>query len=75
MIANIKDTAKALCVSEYFLRREAKAGRIPVWKSGKKYIFDVELVRQFLRDKCMENIKPEENGCPSQSGTLRKVNP
>lgn len=73
MKMNLKDTAKELGVTEYFLRQEAKAGRIPAYKPGNKYIFDVELVEKFLNDKFMANVKTEEKCCSCQPGKLRKV--
>ncbi len=70
MKAKIKETAKILGVSEYFLRTEAKAGRIPCYMSGSTYIFDVEQVDQFLKEKAMANITKDEK---SKYGALRKI--
>jgi len=70
MKAKIKNTAKILGISEYFLRTEAKAGRIPCYKSGKTYIFDISQLEEFLKNRAMENIRKDES---SDYGTLRKI--
>jgi excisionase family DNA binding protein len=68
--AKLKETAKILGVSEYFLRTEAKAGRIPFYMSGSTYIFDVEQLDQFLKDMAMANMARDEK---PKYGTLRKI--
>jgi excisionase family DNA binding protein len=70
MKAKLKETAKQLGLSEYFLRSEAKAGRIPFYRSGGSYIFDVEQLDQFLKDRAMANMAKDEE---PKYGTLRKI--
>jgi excisionase family DNA binding protein len=67
----VKETAKALGIGEYTLRMMAKQGRIPCWKSGNRYIFDVKQCDEFLKSKAMENVKKEDD--TNRYGTLRRT--
>jgi hypothetical protein len=44
---------------------------VPYLTSGVKYIFDIELCEEFLRNEAMKNVKTEES--PNQYGVLRKI--
>lgn len=68
----IKEAAKATGLSEWDLRQRARTGRIPVLKSGNRYIFDLELVEEYLRNEALANVKPLEEPM-KQYGVLRKV--
>jgi len=68
----LNHAAEALGVTPYFLRTEAKAGRIPYLKSGNRYIFDIEQVEGFLKDKALQNMN-RENENTAGYGTLRKI--
>jgi hypothetical protein len=67
----LNDAAKALEVAPYALRTMAKTGGIPCWKSGNRYIFDIEQCEEYLRNKAMENVEKIEE--PTQYGVLRKI--
>lgn len=69
----LKDAAKALGVSRHFLYTEARAGRIPHFKAGNRYIFDVEQVNEFLKQKALENVRDDENEKIINYGKLRKI--
>lgn len=67
----LKEAAKSLGITPYYLRQMAKKYEIPCLKSGNRYIFDVDLCKKFLIDKAMKNVKKIENN--EGYGTLRKV--
>ncbi len=69
--AYIRQAAEELGLTEYQLRRMAKEGKVPFLKSGVKYIFDIELCEEFLRNQALENIKQSEP--LKQYGVLRRV--
>jgi len=69
----LKDAAKALGVSKHFLYTEARAGRIPHFKAGNRYIFDVEQVDEFLKKKALENVRTDDNEKVFQYGKLRRI--
>lgn len=69
----LKDAAKALGVSKHFLYNEARAGRIPHFKAGNRYIFDVEQVDEFLKKKALENVRTDDNEKVFQYGKLRRI--
>lgn len=68
----LKEAAEALEITQWTLRTMAKTGEIPCWKSGNRYIFDVEQCEEYLSNKAMENIKPVNE--ISKYGVLRKIN-
>lgn len=68
----LKEAAEVLGVSKHFLYTEAKAGRIPHFRAGNRYIFDVEQVDEFLKKKALENVR-DENNEKVQYGQLRKI--
>lgn len=70
--AYIKQAAEELGLTEYQLRRLAKEHKIPFLQSGNRYIFDIELCQEHLKNEAMANVKPveEEN---NKYGVLRKV--
>ncbi len=57
----LKAAAKELGVSEYFLRTEVRAGRLPFIKTGNRYLFDLELLNVYLNRKAIQNMKTEDN--------------
>lgn len=69
--AYMKEAAEELGLTQYQLRRRAKEHRIPFLMSGSRYIFDVELCKEFLRNEALNNVKQETN--TNQYGVLRKV--
>jgi len=71
----LKEAAEELGVSRHFLYTEARAGRIPHFRSGNRYIFDIEQVDEFLRRKALENVREEkdENEKVVQYGQLRRI--
>lgn len=69
----LKDAAEALGVSRHFLYTEARAGRIPHFRAGNRYIFDIEQVDEFLKRKALENVREENNENFAQYGRLRKI--
>lgn len=69
--AYIKQAAEFTGLSEWDLRQRAKLGRIPVLKSGNRYVFDLDLVEEFLKNEAMSNVRPAEPD--KQYGVLRKV--
>lgn len=69
----LKEAAEALGVSRHFLYTEARAGRIPHFRSGNRYIFDVDQVDEFLRKKALENIREERDEKILQYGQIRRI--
>lgn len=69
----LKDAAKALGVSKHFLYTEARAGRIPHFRAGNRYIFDIEQVDEFLRQKALESVRKQEEEKIVEYGKLRKI--
>lgn len=70
----LKQAATELDLTEYQLRRMAKEHKIPFLKSGARYIFDLDLAKEYLRNEAMENAKPVETNNNQQYGTLRRIN-
>ena len=61
MKAGIKVTAKELGLSENYIRRRVQTKSIPHLRTEKgKYIFDIELLNQFLNDEMMKNVRTQE---------------
>lgn len=73
MRGGVRETAKHLHVSGHYIYNRARAGEIPFIKSGNKYIFDWELLEEFLRNEALSNIKKEEDTV--SFGKLRRVTP
>lgn len=69
--AYIKQAAEELGLTEYQLRRMAKEHKVPYLMSGTRYIFDIELCQEFLREQALKNAKQEE--VKREYGKLRKV--
>lgn len=69
----LKEAAEMLGVSRHFLYTEARANRIPHFRSGNRYIFDVEQVDEFLKRKAMENVRTKEDEKVVQYGRLRRI--
>jgi excisionase family DNA binding protein len=68
----LNEAAKELGVSPHYLRVEAKAGRLPHLRVGNRFLFPIEQVEEFLKQKALENVKNETSDNDSY-GTLRKV--
>jgi len=68
----LKEAAEELGVTKHFLYTEARAGRIPHFRAGNRYIFDVEQVDEYLKKKALENVKQEQDNAV-QYGKLRKI--
>jgi len=71
----LKDAAETLGVSRHFLYTEARAGRIPHFRAGNRYVFDVDQVDTFLKNKAMENVKQDndEKVIKYGYGQLRRI--
>ena len=69
----LKEAAKELGVSRHFLYTEARAGRIPHFRTGNRYIFDIEQVDEFLKKKALENVRTDDNEKVFQYGKLRRI--
>lgn len=69
--AYLKVAAIELGLTEYQLRRMAKEHKIPFLMSGNRYVFDIELCEEFLKNEAIQNAKSVEN--VDRYGTLRKV--
>lgn len=69
----LKEAAEALGVSRHFLYTEARAGRIPHFRAGNRYIFDIEQVDEFLKRKALESVKEEEDEKIINYGKLRRI--
>lgn len=70
--AYIKQAAEELGLTEYQLRRMAKEGKVPFLKTGIKYIFDIELCEEFLRNQALENTR-QQQAVVKEYGVLRKI--
>ncbi|WP_026883468.1 hypothetical protein [Clostridium akagii] len=69
--AYMKQAAEELGLTEYQLRRMAKEHRIPYLMGGTRYVFDVELCKEFLRNEALNNAKQEQD--VKKYGVLRKI--
>ncbi|MBU3203738.1 helix-turn-helix domain-containing protein [Clostridium algidicarnis] len=69
--AYIKQAATELGIAEYSLRKMAKEGEIPCYRSGNRYIFDIAQCEEYLKNKAMENVKPIDEDI--KYGVLRRV--
>jgi excisionase family DNA binding protein len=71
--ALLKDAAKAVGLTRNALYRMARAGEVPYIRVGGargRYVFDIEQLEEFLKQKALENVRqPEEDGY----GKLRVV--
>lgn len=71
--AYLKETAEILSVAPYYLRQRAMTNTIPFLKSGNRYIFDIELCQEFLKNEALANVHPADDD-NNQYGKLRRVN-
>lgn len=69
--AYMKEAAEELGLTQYQLRRRAKEHRIPFLMSGTRYIFDIELCKEFLKNEALKNAQVIEP--IKQYGVLRKI--
>lgn len=70
--AYIKQAADELGLTEYQLRRMAKEHKIPFLMSGTRYIFDVDLCKEFLKEQALKNAEPQEDKV-KKYGVLRRI--
>lgn len=68
----IKEASEITGMSKHFIYRKARAGEIPFILSGRKRIFDIELLEEFLNKEALSNVKEEEN--INSYGQLRRIN-
>lgn len=71
--ALLKDEAPALGLTKTALRRMAQAGEVPCIRIGGprgRYLFDIEQVEDFLKQKALENVCQAEK---LEYGKLRVV--
>lgn len=52
----LKEAAKEIGVSEYFLRTEIKAGKLPFIMTGNRYLLDLDQINEYLSIKAIENM-------------------
>lgn len=57
IILTPKEVAEYLGLNYYTVMRYAKTGRIPAYKSGRKWIFHRETLETFIKEKTTANIK------------------
>lgn len=69
----LKQAAAELDLTLYQLRRFAKENKIPYLMSGNRYIFDIDLCKEFLKKEALENARPVEVE-KNQYGVLRRIN-
>ena len=71
--ALLEGAAKAVGLKKSSLYRMARAGEVPYIRIGGprgRYVFDIEQLEEFLKQKSLENVrKPEDEGY----GKLRVV--
>ncbi|MHC1719114.1 MAG: hypothetical protein AB9844_00185 [Clostridiaceae bacterium] len=69
----IKQAALELGLTEYQLRRMTKESRVPYLMSGNRYIYDIDLLRDCLKNEALKNMHTviEAN---NQYGKLRRIN-
>lgn len=69
--AYMKEAAKELGLTQYQLRRMTKEGKMPYLTSGNRYIYDLELCKEFLKNEALKNTQSVEPA--KQYGVLRKI--
>lgn len=69
--AYMKEAAEESGLTMYQLRRKTKEGKVPYLTSGNRYIYDLDLLEEALRNEAMANVKQTEP--VKQYGILRKV--
>lgn len=70
--AYINPASEELGLTPYQLRRMAKEHKIPFLMSGSRYIFDVDLCKEFLKEQALKNAEPQK-GPVKQYGVLRRI--
>ncbi|MEQ8197519.1 MAG: helix-turn-helix domain-containing protein [Clostridiaceae bacterium] len=70
--ALLREASEITGMSKWFLRQGARNGTIPCIKSGNRYVFDLELLDEYLKNMAIENTKPKEENV-KKYGSLRKV--
>ena len=72
----IAQAASTTGLSEYFLRKGIKEGRLPHIRTGLgtgKFWIDVELLERYLEQEAMDNTKVHESRSVINYGQLRRV--
>jgi len=54
------------CITPYALRRMVKSGTIPVWKSGNKYLINIDALEAYLSNLLPAMAKDEH-------GKIRRI--
>lgn len=55
-ILSVKEVAELLGLNYFTITRYAKTGRLPAFKSGRKWLFHRETLDAFIREKTLSNI-------------------
>ena len=71
-MAYIKQAAAEADLTEYQLRRMTKEGRVPYIMSGNRYIYNIEMLKECLRNEALRNMHPVQEE-DNRYGVLRKV--
>lgn len=59
--ALLKEAAAAVGLTKNALYRMARAGEVPCLRVGNRYVFDIDLLEESLRQKALENVhRPEQ---------------
>lgn len=69
----IKEAAAITGMSINFYYVGSRAGTIPHIKAGNRYIFDIELLEDFLRKEALKNVRQEPQAEPTKYGQLRRI--
>jgi len=70
--ALLREASEVTGMSQWYLRQGAKNGTIPCIRSGNRYVFDIELLEEYLKKLAFENTKKKEENS-GRYGSLRKV--
>jgi len=70
--ALLREASEVTGMSQWFLRQGARNGTIPCIKTGNRYVFDIELLEEYLKNLANENLRVKEKNV-NKYGSLRKV--
>lgn len=65
---SVRAAARRLGVPEAWLKREAREGRVPVLRAGRRLLFDVAAVEQTLAERAQEAHQPAAAGGGRRNG-------
>ncbi|MDK2879631.1 MAG: hypothetical protein PWR06_2347 [Thermoanaerobacteraceae bacterium] len=68
--ALLKEAAQAVDLSRNALYKLARAKKVPFLRVGNRYIFDIELLEQSLREMALQNVRQPE---PPEYGKIRAI--